>query len=239
MTTALGQVQRAMCSGCHLFDVCFPAGLTDLEVTLFDSIVERYTLKPGQSLYDVGDPGDGIYVVRTGSVKAFTPSPGDGSSEVLTGIYLPSECIGVDGIALGANPSSVKALETTTVCGIPASKLKDLTKMVPSVGVCVFEMLAQKICMDHEQLELRGKPTAAARMAALLLSFSARMKRLGFCEHEFNLSVSRYDIGNYLCLAPETVSRILSDFKQKGLVQIERRHVILKDVPTLRRLAGK
>jgi CRP/FNR family transcriptional regulator len=175
-------------------------------------------------------------VVRSGCVKTYMPTP-DGGEQV-TGFHLPGEIVGLDAIATGSHSSSARALDTASFCELPFSQLEDLADEVRSLGRRLLRVLGREIHQDQEMLAVLGKPTAEERLAALLVSFSARLKQRGFSDREFRLSMSRHDIGSYLGLAVETVSRVFSRFQRRGLLRVERRAIILHNLAALKLLAG-
>lgn len=226
------------CNNCRLNQLCLPAGLGENDRLQLDSIIQRPPpLEPGEYLYRAGDPFHSVYIVRSGSVKTCRPT-GNTQSEQVTGVYLPSEFFGLDGIAAGTYSRSAQALETTTVCTFRFHNLEDLAGRSRGFGRRLLEVLGRKMHLDQEQTTLLGKATVDERIAGLLVSLSDRLKQLGFSDREFHLSLSRLDIANYLGHAVETVSRVLSSFQQKGLLKIDRRHVLIQDLPALKKLAG-
>lgn len=227
----------AGCNNCRLYQLCLPANLGESDRLQLDSIIQRPPpLEPGEYLYRAGDPFNFVYIVRSGSVKTCR-SMGGSHSEQVTGVYLPSEFFGLEGIAAGVYPRSAQALETTTVCAFGFNQLEDLAGRSRGFGRRLFELLGRKMYLDQEQATLLGKPTVDERIAGLLINLSGRLKKLGFSDREFHLSLSRLDIASYLGHAVETVSRVLSGFQQKGLIRITRRHVLIQDLAALKKLA--
>jgi len=228
---------RVACKDCSVFQLCLPHGISEADLARLDGIIQRRRpLEPDQHLYRIGDPFRSIYVVRSGSIKTYMPTP-DGGEQV-TGFHLPGELVGLDAIAGGIHSCSARALNTASFCELPFGELENLADEVRSLGRRLLQVLGREIHQDHEMLTVLGKPTAEKRIAALLVSFSSRLKQRGFSEREFRLSMSRHDIGSYLGLAVETVSRVLSRFQRRGLLRVDRRYVVLRDLPALKTLAG-
>jgi CRP/FNR family transcriptional regulator len=210
-------------------------GLTPEDVDQLDTIVRRSRpLHRGDHLFRQGDVFQCIYVVKTGTVKSFDPGE-DGSEQVL-GFHLPGEMIGLDAIETGYHHCSAKILETTAVCEIPFSRLEELSSTIPSLQHQMYRLLSREIGHDEDMLTLLGKRNAEERLASFLLSLSGRFQRRGFSPSDFYLSMSRHEIGNYLGLAVETVSRLFTRFQDEGLLKVERKHIQLIDIERLKQI---
>lgn len=226
---------KVACRNCSLASLCLPMGLTPEDVDLLDAIVKRdRPLHRGDHLFRQGDPFRFIYVVKTGTVKSFDPGE-DGSEQVL-GFHLPGELIGLDAIETGHHHCSAKILETTAVCEIPFNRLEELSSTIPSLQHQMFRLMSREINQDEDMLTLLGKRNAEERLASFLLSLSGRFQRRGFSPSDFYLSMSRHEIGNYLGLAVETISRLFTRFQDEGLLKVERKHVQLLDIKRLKQI---
>ncbi|WP_029135129.1 fumarate/nitrate reduction transcriptional regulator Fnr [Sedimenticola selenatireducens] len=226
---------KVACRNCSLTSLCLPMGLTPEDVDLLDAIVKRNRpLHRGDHLFRQGDKFQCIYVVKTGTVKTFDPGE-DGSEQVL-GFHLPGEMIGLDAIETGIHHCSAKILETTAVCEIPFTLLEELSSTIPSLQHQMYRLLSREIGHDEDMLTLLGKRNAEERLASFLLSLSGRFQRRGFSPSDFYLSMSRHEIGNYLGLAVETVSRLFTRFQDDGLLKVERKHVQLVDIERLKQI---
>lgn len=207
-------------------------GLDTDDINKLDEIVTR--TKPhhrNDFLYREGDELNGIYAVKTGSIKTFIIRE-DGSEQVL-GFHLPGEIIGLDAIESGKHTCNAKVLETTATCLIPFTKLEKLSMEIPSLQHQMFRLMSREISNESNMLILLGKRNADERLAAFLLSLSRRYKQRGFSATEFNLSMSRNEIGNYLGLAVETVSRLFTRFQDDGILRVERKHIELINLDAL------
>jgi CRP/FNR family transcriptional regulator len=223
---------KVACKSCTLGSLCLPMGLDSADVERLDEIVKRNRpLHRGDHLFRDGDKFHSIYVVKTGSVKTYAPSE-DGGEQVL-GFHLPGELIGLDAIQDDQHHCSAKILETSAVCEIPFNKLEDLSSRVPSLQHQMYRLLSREIGNDEDMLTLLGKRNAEERLAAFLLSLSIRFKKRGFSPSDFYLSMSRHEIGSYLGLAVETVSRLFTRFQDDGLLKVERKHIQLLDLTKL------
>jgi len=226
---------KVACRNCSLTSLCLPMGLTPEDVDQLDAIVKRNRpLHRGDHLFRQGDTFQCIYVVKTGTVKSFDPGE-DGSEQVL-GFHLPGEMIGLDAIETGLHHCSAKILETTAVCEIPFNRLEELSSTIPSLQHQMYRLLSREIGHDEDMLTLLGKRNAEERLASFLLSLSGRFQRRGFSPSDFYLSMSRHEIGNYLGLAVETVSRLFTRFQDDGLLKVERKHIQLVDIERLKQL---
>jgi CRP/FNR family transcriptional regulator, anaerobic regulatory protein len=217
---------KVACKNCSLAALCLPMGLTPEDVERLDGIVRRSRpLHRGDQLFRQGDRFRCLFVVKTGSVKTFTPSE-DGGEQVL-GFHLPGEIIGLDAIEREEHSCSAKVLETSAICEIPFPRLEELSATIPSLQHQMYRLLSKEIGQDTEMLLLLGKKNAEERLAAFLLSLSGRFRKRGLSATDFYLSMSRHEIGNYLGLAVETVSRLFTRFQEEGLLRVERKHVQL------------
>jgi len=226
---------KVACRNCSLISLCLPMGLSPEDVDQLDAIVKRNRpLHRGDHLFRQGDNFQCIYVVKTGTVKTFDPGE-DGSEQVL-GFHLPGEMIGLDAIETGLHHCSAKILETTAVCEIPFNRLEELSSTIPSLQHQMYRLLSREIGHDEDMLTLLGKRNAEERLASFLLSLSGRFQRRGFSPSDFYLSMSRHEIGNYLGLAVETVSRLFTRFQDDGLLKVERKHVQLVDIERLKHI---
>ena len=228
---------KVACKDCNLFQLCLPVGIDAGELEELDSIIKRRRpIKRGEHLFHVGSPFQAIYAVRSGSIRTYTPTE-DGHEQV-TGFHLPGELLGLDAIHLKHHPCAAKALETTSICEIPFDRLEELSTHLPSLQHQLLTVMSKEILHDQSLLMLLGKKSAEERLAALLLSLSERYQRRGFSPTDFYLSMSRNDIGNYLGLAVETVSRLFTRFQDDGVLIVQRKHICIQDLPQLRTIAN-
>ncbi|WP_051234291.1 fumarate/nitrate reduction transcriptional regulator Fnr [Halomonas halocynthiae] len=225
-------LQETRCQTCSLSSLCLPLALQLEDMDQFDAIIRRRSpLKRGEVLFHQNDSFRSVYAVRSGSLKQ-TTTEGCGD-EQLTNFYLPSELIGLDGIDEQAYMGTVVALETTTVCEIPFDRLDSLSENLPDLRAQLFRSMSKEIRDDRRMMRLLSRKTADQRLATFLTGLSDRFRRRGYSPFSFRLPMSRADIGNYLGLAVETVSRILSRFQQQGLISVSGREVNILNFDTL------
>lgn len=223
---------KVACKDCSLTSLCLPMGLDPDDVERLDGIVKRSRpFHRGDHVFRESDKFYSLRVITSGSVKTYTPNE-NGSEQVL-GFHLPGEVIGLDAIQNDHHTCSAVALETTAVCDIPFDQLESLSSSIPSLQHQIYRLLSREIGHETEMLTLLGKKSAEERLATFLLSFSERFKKRGFSATDFFLSMSRHEIGNYLGLAVETVSRLFTRFQDEKLLRVERKHVQLLDIRRL------
>lgn len=226
------------CNNCRLSSICLPFSLEAKEVEQLDSIIQRSKpLQKGQHLYRESDRFESVYAVRSGTLKAYRTT--DDGREQVTGFYFPGEILGMDGIANNAHASSARALETAAVCEIPFSSLEKLSASMPHLQRHFFQLMSREIAEDQLLITLLSKSSADERVAALLLSISARNARRRLSSTQFRLSMSRVDIGNYLGLTVETVSRVFSRMQKLEILQVENKEIEILDPDGLRGMADQ
>lgn len=219
---------KVSCNECSLNPICLPLAVSDDQLEELEGIMHRgRPLKRGEHLFRAADPFESVFAVRTGAIKTYTLS--EEGEEQVTGFYLPGEIVGMDGISTAHHASSAKTLDSASVCEIPFAKLEELSTRIPSLQHHFFTLMSREIQADRELHMLLSKKSADDRVAALLLSISARHHRRGLSADAFRLPMSRFDIANYLGLAVETVSRIFTRFQQQGLIKAEGRELEILD----------
>jgi CRP/FNR family transcriptional regulator len=224
------------CNNCRLNTICLPLALDIAQVEQLDRIIQRSRpLQKGEHIYRQDEDFQSVYAVRSGSVKGYSIT--DNGQEQVTGFYFPGEILGMDGIAKNRHASSARALETSSICEIPFDKLGELSQRIPSLQKHFFQLMSQEIAEDQQLLTLLSKNTADQRVAALLLSISARNKRRKLSAANFRLPMSRTDIGNYLGLTVETVSRVFSRFQKLGVLGVDNKEITIIHIESLRAVA--
>jgi len=228
---------KVACKDCSLFQLCLPVGIGADDLAELDQIIKRRRpIQRGDHLFVNQDSFKSIYAVRSGSLKTYSLTE-DGREQV-TGFFLPGEIVGLDAIGSGEHLCAARALETTSVCEIPFEDLETLGERLPALPKQLLRIMSNEMHHDQLLLMLLGKRSADERLAAFLLSMSLRFGQRGYSSSEFNLSMSRNDIANYLGLAVETVSRVLSRLQEEGVLSVRSRHVHLLDQARLDKLAG-
>ena len=226
------------CSDCMMGHVCFPVGMPQHEVAQLDSLVqERIRVEKGQPLFRQGESLDAIYGLRIGSLKTQLE---EASGHVqITGFYLPGEVMGLDGMADGQHCSSAIAMEDSEVCVVRLNQIDEVSRYVPTLQHQVRRLMSKEISRSHQVMMSLGSLRSEQRLAAFLLNLSERLSSLGYSSTDFIMRMSREEIGNYLGLTLETVSRLFSRFAKDGLIRVSQREVKILDILALRDLLGR
>lgn len=224
---------KLACADCRLITLCLPRGLDREDMERLDGIVKRGPpLQRGQYLYRQGDPMRWLFAVRAGSLRVFT-STADGTEQTV-GFYLLGEVLGFDGLEHERHTCTAVALETTAVCELPLDRLEELCGELPRLQHQLLSLVGKEIASEHESILSLATRSAEERLATFLLSLSMRFGERGLSRTEFNLSMSRHDIANFLGVAAETVSRQLSSFQVQGILSVNQRSVQIHDLDRLR-----
>ena len=225
------------CQSCSISRLCLPVMLAEAEVEHLDSIVQRSRpVRKGEHLFSANERFENVFAIRSGSLKSYTIS--EDGIEQITGFHLPGEIVGLDAITDHQHPSFAKALETSSICAIPFEKLEELSRQMPGLQQQLFKVMSQEIREDQELMMLLNKKAADERLAAFLINLSQRFGRRGLSSSVFHLTMTRSDIGNYLGLAVETVSRLFTKFQQKQYIQVQDKEITIVDIDSLSQLAG-
>ena len=228
---------KVSCSECNLRELCFPHGMNDEELSHMDAVVEQpKPMHKSDYLYRDGDKAQAIFAVRSGCVKTMTESAN--GDEQIVGFHLPGELLGLDGFADGSYTCNAVALETSSVCELPLDNLEELCGRLPGLQRQMRRIMGKEVANDHKMLLLLGKMTSEERLASFLLSMSSRMEERHWKESEFNLSMPRQDIANYLGMAVETVSRLFAAFQNDKIIEVDRRHITILNMDRLKVMVG-
>jgi CRP/FNR family transcriptional regulator len=224
---------RVACSNCNLRELCLPLGLSTAEMSEVERLVAtRRKVSRGDALYRAGDAFDSLYALRVGFLKS-TVTSSDGREQV-TGFHMAGELVGLDGIATQKHHCDTVALEDAEVCVIPYERLDDVSSAVPVLQSHFHQVMSREIVREHGVMLLLGSMHAEERLAAFLLNLSQRFEARGYSRNEFVLRMTRAEIGSFLGLKLETVSRGLSRFAQDGLIEVNQKHLRIVDQAGLR-----
>ena len=228
---------RSHCSTCSMRSLCLPVGLTEPDLAQLDAVLgKRLKLRKGEPLFRHGAPFSSLYAVRVGSLK--TTVLADDGREQVAGYHMPGDLLGLDGMSEDRHGCAATALEDAELCVIPFARIEQLARDVPALQHNLHKFLAREIERDHQLMLLLGSMRAEERLAVFLLNLSERYRCRGYSSTEFVLRMTREEIGSYLGLKLETVSRLFSRFQQEGLVIVAGRSVKLVDLPMLKQLVG-
>jgi CRP/FNR family transcriptional regulator len=228
-------VIKTACSNCNLRELCLPLGLSEQELVKLDDLVAlRKRLKRGEHLYRAGQPFDAIYAIRSGFFKTDVLLE-DGRDQV-TGFQMTGELLGLDGISTETHSCNAVALEDSEVCTIPFSRLEGLSREIQTLQHHFHKVMSREIVRDHGVMMLLGTMRAEERLAAFLLNLSQRFTARGYSPAEFYLRMTREEIGSYLGLKLETVSRAFSRFQDEGYIAVQQKHIRILDIPGLKKV---
>jgi len=228
-------VVKTACSNCNLRELCLPLGLSHAEIERLDEVVSaRHRIKRGEHLYRAGEAFNAIYAVRSGFFK--TDVLLEDGREQVTGFQMTGELLGLDGISTEAHSCNAVALEDSEVCAIPFSHLEGLSREIHTLQHHFHKVMSREIVRDHGVMMLLGTMRAEERLAAFLLNLSQRFTARGYSPAEFYLRMTREEIGSYLGLKLETVSRAFSRFQEEGLIAVQQKHVRILDIVKLKQL---
>ncbi len=224
---------KVACSNCNLRELCMPIGLNHDELNRIDDLVAtRRHVKRGDTLFRSGDKFSSLYAIRTGFFKTCVATE-DGRDQV-TGFQMAGEVIGLDGIVSDNHSCDAVALEDAEVCVMPYDRIEDLSREVHGLQRHVHKIMSREIVREHGVMLLLGSMRAEERLAAFLLNLVHRLHARGFSQSELILRMSREEIGSYLGMKIETVSRTFSKFAEEGIVEVKQRHVRILNTQALK-----
>jgi len=226
---------RNRCSACSLRDMCLTSGLADSDTLKVEHIMTHRRIARGEVLYNMGDKFNNLYAIRLGHFKTHQLSS-DGVEQI-TGFQMTGELLGMDAISTDKHNCYAVALEDSEVCEIPFGRLQELFTLIPELLRHFHRTMSQEITRDQNTMLLLGNMQAEQRLAAFLVNLSARYKMRGYSATSFQLRMTREDIGKYLGLTIESVSRLFSKFKKMNWISIDKREIGINDLSQLKDLA--
>ncbi len=228
---------KVACSNCNLRELCMPVGLSQTELSRLDELVaQRRHIKRGQPLFHTGEKFTSLYAVRTGFFKTCVTTE-DGRDQV-TGFQMAGEIIGLDGIVNDRHTCDAVALEDAEVCVMPFDRIEEISREVGALQHHVHKIMSREIVREHGVMLLLGSMRAEERLAAFLLNLVQRLQARGFSRHELILRMTREEIGSYLGMKLETVSRTFSKFAEDGIIEVKQRLIHIQDADALKRLVN-
>jgi len=228
---------KVACSSCNLRELCLPVGISDAQMERLDTIVStRRALARGEALFRVGDAFTSLYAVRTGFFKTRVSSE-DGRDQV-TGFQMAGELLGLDGIGTDRHTCDAVALEDSQVCVMPYHQLEDLSRELSDLQRHFHKIMSREIVRDHGVMLLLGSMRAEERLAAFLLNLTQRLRARGFSASSLVLRMTREEIGSYLGLKLETVSRAFSKFQDESILEVKQRQIRVLNPDALQALVN-
>ena len=228
---------KVACSNCNLRELCMPIDLSQQELDRIDEVVAvRRKVKRGAMLFRNGEKFTNLYAIRTGFFKTCVDTE-DGRDQV-TGFQMAGEVIGLDGIVNDQHTCNAVALEDAEVCVMPFDRLEELSREITALQRHVHKIMSREIVREHGVILLLGSMRAEERLAAFLLNLVQRLFARGFSQSELVLRMTREEIGSYLGLKLETVSRTFSKFADEGIVEVKQRHVRILKIDALKEIVN-
>lgn len=225
------------CSNCNLRELCMPMGLSDQDLDRIDQLVAvRKKIKKGEFLFHSGSPFKSIYAIRTGFFKTSVTTE-DGRDQV-SGFQMAGEIIGLDGIVNDHHACDAIALEDAEVCVMPFENIEQLSLEVKSLQHHVHKMMSREIVRENSVILLLGSMKAEERLAAFLLNLVQRLHARGFSQTELVLRMTREEIGSFLGLKLETVSRAFSKFAEDGIIDVKQRNLKIMKPDVLKQIVN-
>lgn len=225
------------CQDCGFSQLCLPFSLNNIEMGQLDDIIQRK--KPfhkGNMLFEAGMPQKSLFAVRSGTFKTFTLT--NQGEQQITGFHLPGDILGFDAFNTQQHPSYAEALETAMVCEIPLTNLEVLLGQLPRLRQQIMRLMSQDIQADQQMMLLLNHKSAEQKLASFIKQLSQRYASRGFAGTEFRLTMTRSDIGNYLGLTVETVSRLLSKLNKEQLIAVDGKLIKIINFNQLNELAS-
>ena len=212
---------KTQCASCSLKELCLPVGLQSVDFEKLDGVIKQSRrLRKGDYLYHSGENFQSIYAIRTG-------------------FFMSGELLGMDGIDNHAYTNNAVALEDSEVCELPFNRLDELAQFIPSLNLHFFRLMSREIIRDQNVMMMLGNMNAEERLSTFLINLSQRLAARGFAANDFVLRMSREEIGSYLGLKLETVSRTLSRLHHDGIVSVEHKHIRILQPQVLRQMRSQ
>lgn len=193
----------------------------------------RRRLKRGETVFHAGDQFNAIYAVRSGFFK--TANVDATGREQVMGFFMRSELFGLDGVAASRYDNTASALEDSEIVVLPFALLEEMARENQAMQRQLHAILSREITRDHGVMMLLGSMSAEARLATFLVNLSTRFVRRGYSPSDFVLRMTREEMGSYLGLKLETVSRVFAKFQKSGLLDVQQKHVRILDPQGLQR----
>lgn len=226
------------CQNCSFNHLCIPVALNQTEMESLDDIIERKRpLHKNDQLTIPGQSFTSLFAIRSGSFKSYITSS-DGEQQI-TGFHFPGDIVGFDGLHSQEYQSFTQAMETSMICELPYEKLDEMSSHLPSLRKEMLKIMSTEINQDHSMMMLLNKRTAEERLGHFLVNLSDRFSQRGFSSTEFNLTMTRNEIGNHLGLTVETVSRLLTRFQKENIISVDGKLIVITDEASLKRKIGQ
>ncbi|WP_090718356.1 fumarate/nitrate reduction transcriptional regulator Fnr [Nitrosomonas sp. Nm166] len=228
---------KSSCATCSLRELCLPVGLNEHEIQVLGDVVShKRKVQRGGYLYRTGSKFQSLFAIRRGFLKTCILEQ-DGRQQV-TGFHMTGELLGLDAISTELHTCDAVALEDSEVCEIPFAKLEEISRIIPSLMRHFHKIMSREIVQDHGVMLLLGSMKAEERLATFLLNLSRRFLIRGYSESNFYLRMTREEIGSYLGLKLETVSRAFSKLQDENIITVDNKHIKINDIARLKMKMG-
>ena len=225
------------CSSCNVRELCLPGGLDAEDLTRIDNMVyARRRLERGEVLYYAGAESAAMYAIRSGSFK--TSLFDAERPEQVVGFFMGGEILGLEGLGREKYNATAVALEDSEVCVLSEGLVERLTRAIPALQRRLHSLLAREILREQKMMMLLGRMRAEQRLATFLINLSVGSVGRGYSSSDFHLRMTREEMGSYLGLKLETVSRLFRHFHEASLIEVDYKHVRILDLPGLQRLVN-
>ncbi len=226
---------KVTCTNCALYESCIPKYISRPKLETFENIIKRSSiLHKGDYLHHQGDPVKSIYIIRSGAIKGYMNN--NNGDEQICGFYLPGELIGLDSLHQSNYKCAAVSLETTTYCALPLNKLDHLCTQIVELQQTMMKIMSKVISFEEKMLLAACNKKANERVATFLLSLSKRYKHIGYSSNHLYLPMSRREIGIYLGLSSETISRVFMQFQNQKIIDVEPKMITIRNMSLLKDL---
>jgi CRP/FNR family transcriptional regulator len=202
-----------------------------------DALFQHVRYKAGQRIYTTGQQFENLYIVNSGFLKTVLIDE-YGSEQVLS-FPMKGDLLGIDGIYTQQHASETVALSDCDIILVPYKTFSALGRTYGELEQAMFSAMSRELGREQVMISMLSTLSAEAKVARFLTTLGERFSQLGYSSKVFNLRMTRHEIGSYLGLTLETVSRTLSAFNELGLITVEQRQIEIIDalsLKTLRRL---
>ena len=236
MSGNCGNNSHIHCQNCSISELCLPFSLNEQELDTLDNIIDRKRpIRKGEKIFQDGEALHSLFAIRSGTFKTFTID--SNGEEQITGFHLAGDLLGFDALANSEHQSFAQALETAMVCEIPYNTLDELSNSMPALKRQVLRLMSNEIRSDQDMLSLLNRKNAEQRLATFLSTLSSRYHARGLSASQYRLTMTRGDIGNYIGLTVETISRLLNRFHKEGMISVEGKLITINDIDKLNDVA--
>jgi len=229
---------KSVCSNCRQLEVCMPTNPSSDFLKNLDEIVSiRRHIESGDTFYHAGTSFQGLYAVKSGFIKILNHHP-DGRLQI-NGFYMMGEIFGFDGIAMHEHVFTAVAIEDSEICLIPFHSIGQMGQEVERLKHHLYTLMSGEISRNYTMMMLLGSMKAEARLATFLLNLSKRYQMRGYSPMDLILRMTREEIGSFLGIKIETVSRIFSKFQAQGLLKVHLKNIEILDMQLLKTISNQ